>query len=120
MLGCSRDVYLLISGLRVEPSPENKVLSSQDDLQGSVTLSCRLYNPPRITELRAQWVVQNGEGTQIVNYGVRRNKYTAPVMIEGLMLLIIDGLSYKHNGDYTCRAKNVSDVLSNYESATVT
>lgn len=64
--------------------------------------------------------MQNEGDTLPVNLGTRREEYSAPLPFQDLMSLTIDGLSYKHNGNYTCRARDVSDVLSNIELATVT
>ena len=41
------------------------------------------------------------------------------LLIEDEMFLVIENLSYKRAGNYTCRARLTADVLSQFQFATI-
>lgn len=105
--------------LRVEPRNGGLVtLPSEDDLASSVTLTCLLYNAPRLGN--TQWIVQNRVYHQIISTFDPMDDYTAHLILSGQtqeMHLTITSLSYKHSGSYTCQAR--SDRFSEWVSATI-
>ena len=111
-----------VSELRVEPIQEMVVLPSgtQDDLPGSVTLACRLFNAPSLGRLDARWMIENKRDTRFVGIATTRQNYRAPLPVEGVMSLIISKLSYQHSGRYTCQARNASDISATYSVASIT
>ena len=123
------DMYIMRSiystDLRVEPRDGGLVtLPSEDDLASSVTLTCLLYNAPRLAnDLDTRWIVQNRVYNQIISTFVSKDNYTAHLDSSGQtqqMHLTITSLSYKHNGSYRCQAQDIgSDRFAGEVSANI-
>ena len=123
------DMYIMRSiystDLRVEPRDGGLVtLPSEDDLASSVTLTCLLYNAPRLAnDLDTRWIVQNRVYNQIISTFVSKDNYTAHLDSSGQtqqMHLTITSLSYKHSGSYRCQARDIgSDPFAERVSANI-
>lgn len=95
-----------IIDITIEPFNDVVVLPSQNGLSNDVSLLCRIHNAVGVPN--AHWLIQNEETQEVMGIGIKRGKYFAPLPIDGYMSLDISELSYKHNGNYTCRVRKPS------------